>query len=151
MIAFITALYHNRLAEYEILKKDENGGDAHPVSILTVPLFHVYGFFMVIRAAALGETVVLMERFDFGKMVEAVERYKVTYLSVTPPLVVAMAKSELVGKFDLSSLQALGCGGAPLGKEVHERFREKFPHVEILQVHPIDLFVGNYSLFYFML
>ncbi|GFP82440.1 4-coumarate--coa ligase-like 9 [Phtheirospermum japonicum] len=55
-----------------------------------------------------------MEKFDFAKMLEAVERYRVTYIPVTPPLVVALAKT-------------LGCGGAPLGKEVAERFREKFP------------------------
>lgn len=73
-------------------------------------------------------------------LIPIVNRYKVTYMPVTPPLVVAMAKSDLVDGFDVSSLQALGCGGAPLGKEVSERFRQKFPHVEILQVHNMSLF-----------
>ncbi|XP_057767459.1 4-coumarate--CoA ligase-like 9 isoform X2 [Salvia miltiorrhiza] len=144
LIALVAGLYHNKLAEDEKLGEgeEENGGGA-AVSILTVPLFHVYGFFMLIRAAALGESVVLMERFDFVGMLEAVERYKVTYMPVTPPLVVAMAKSDLVDGFDLSSLQALGCGGAPLGKEVSERFRQKFPHVEILQGYGLTESTGG--------
>ncbi|KAG6421298.1 hypothetical protein SASPL_117848 [Salvia splendens] len=72
-----------------------------------------------------------------------VPMYKVTYMPVTPPLVVAMAKSDLVDRYDLSSLQALGCGGAPLGKEVSERFREKFPHVEILQGYGLTESTGG--------
>ncbi|KAK4414146.1 4-coumarate--CoA ligase-like 9 [Sesamum alatum] len=126
LIAVIAGFYHNKLATDE----EEN---THPVSLFTLPLFHVFGFFMLMRAASLGESVVLMEKFDFVKMLEAVERHRVTYIPVTPPLVVAMTKSDLVAKYDLSSLQVLGCGGAPLGKEVSGRFREKFPQVEILQ------------------
>ena len=78
--------------------------------------------------------MVLMEKFDFEGMLRAVERYKVTYMPVSPPLIVAFVKSELTKKYDLSSLLAVGCGGAPLGKEVAEKFREKFPQVEIFQV-----------------
>nr|GEV25623.1 putative ER lumen protein-retaining receptor C28H8.4 [Tanacetum cinerariifolium] len=44
---------------------------------------------------SLGETPVLMERFDFRDMLKAVERFKVTYMSVLPSLMVALAKSEM--------------------------------------------------------
>lgn len=81
----------------------------------------------------MAETLVLMARFDFEKMLAALEKYRITYMPVSPPLVVAMAKSELTEKYDLSSLEVLGCGGAPLGKEVAEHFRTRFPHVEIVQ------------------
>ncbi|PWA63011.1 AMP-dependent synthetase and ligase family protein [Artemisia annua] len=114
--------------------KDENhDDDVHPISLFPLPLFHVFGFFMLIRAFALGETLVLMERFDFEHMLKAVERFKVTYMPVSPPLVVAMAKSEVVMRYDLSSLRLIGCGGAPLGKEVAGRFKARFPDVEIVQ------------------
>lgn len=89
---------------------------------------------MLVRGVSLGESMVLMEKLDFEVMLRSVEKYRVTYMSVSPPLVVAMAKSELAGKYDLSSLQMLGCGGAPLGKEVAERFVARFPGVEIVQV-----------------
>jgi len=57
-------------------------------------------------------------------------------MPVSPPLIVAFVKSDLTEKYDLSSLRSLGCGGAPLGKEVADNFKEKFPHVEIVQVIP---------------
>ena len=68
---------------------------------------------MLIRSFALGDTPVLMERFDFEHMLKAVKRFKVTYMPVSPPLVVAMAKSEVVMRYDLSSLRwcAVGEGG----------------------------------------
>uniref|UniRef100_A0A251U148 Putative AMP-dependent synthetase and ligase family protein n=1 Tax=Helianthus annuus TaxID=4232 RepID=A0A251U148_HELAN len=105
----------------------------HPVSLFPLPLFHVFGFFMLIRATSLGETLVLMEKFDFNNMLKSVEKYKVTYMPVSPPLVVAMAKSDVVLKYDMSSLLLIGCGGAPLGKEVAKSFAVRFPHVEIVQ------------------
>lgn len=76
-----------------------------------------------------------MEKLDFVSMLRAIERYRVTRMPVSPPLIMAFVKSEIAGKYDLSSLRSLVCGGAPLGKEVAIRFRERFPHVELTQVN----------------
>ncbi|XP_027358454.1 4-coumarate--CoA ligase-like 9 [Abrus precatorius] len=127
-IALIGGFYHLKHMVDDGV--DEN---PHPVSLFTLPLFHVFGFFMLVRAIAIGETLVVMPRFDFEAMLKAVERYRITYMPVSPPLVVALAKSELVKKYDLSSLRLLGSGGAPLGKEVAEKFNARFPNVEIVQ------------------
>ncbi|RDX71078.1 4-coumarate--CoA ligase-like 9, partial [Mucuna pruriens] len=124
LIALIAGFYHLKLVM---------DGEPHPVSLFTLPLFHVFGFFMLVRAVALGETLIFMQRFDFQGMLRAVEKYKITYMPVSPPLVLALAKSDLVNKYDLSSLRFLGSGGAPLGKEVSEDFKAKFPNVEIGQ------------------
>ncbi|XP_068661327.1 4-coumarate--CoA ligase-like 9 [Aristolochia californica] len=108
-------------------------GEVPGVSLFTVPLFHVFGLFMCVRAVATEETVVLLEKFDFVSMLKAIETYKVTYMPVSPPLVVAMAKSPEVDKYDLSSLIGVGCGGAPLSKEVTEKFSRRFPNVMVAQ------------------
>lgn len=108
--------------------------DSPPVAFLTVPLFHVYGVTMLLRIIMLGETMVFLERLDFVSMLRAVERYRVTFMPVSPPLIVAMLNSDAVDRFDLSSLEVLGSGGAPLGKEVADRFTQKFPQIQIAQV-----------------
>ncbi|XP_040988845.1 4-coumarate--CoA ligase-like 9 [Juglans microcarpa x Juglans regia] len=113
--------------------QNQNQPQPQPVSMITLPLFHMFGFFMLVRAVTMAETLVLMGRFDFESMLRAVEKYRVTYMPVSPLLVVALAKSDFVNEYDLSSLQALGCGGAPLGKEVTEQFAAKFPNVAITQ------------------
>ncbi|KAG2301030.1 hypothetical protein Bca52824_029681 [Brassica carinata] len=107
--------------------------DYDRVGLFSLPLFHVFGFGMMIRAISLGEKLVLLQRFELEAMMKAVEKYKVTGMPVSPPLIVALVKSELTRKYDLSSLRSLGCGGAPLGKDIAERFKKKFPGVDIVQ------------------
>lgn len=47
--------------------------EQHPVLLFSLPLFHLFGFFPM-RAMTMGETPVLMERFDFERDVEVEER-----------------------------------------------------------------------------
>lgn len=53
---------------------------------------------------------------------------------MSPPLVVALAKSELVKKCDMSSLRNLGCDDTLLENKVSKNFRAKFPNMKIGQV-----------------
>ncbi|XP_078434219.1 AMP-dependent synthetase and ligase family protein [Wolffia australiana] len=113
----------------------DNDGEVAPshVSFFTVPIFHVFGLTMLLRVIAAGDTMVFLERLDFVSMLRAIEKHRVTGMPVSPPLIVAMLKSEVAERFDLSSLVKVGCGGAPLGKEVAERFAKRYPHVQIIQ------------------
>ena len=83
---------------------------------------------------ARNETVVIMEKYDLEKTIDAVEKYKVTNLAVAPPVVVAMSKKAVTEGRDLSSLETVASGGAPLGKELIEAFTAKFPGRVISQV-----------------
>ncbi|CAN4087954.1 unnamed protein product [Withania somnifera] len=141
LIALMASLYYNKYNNSA--NEGENTEVGQEISFMTLPLFHVFGFFMLIRLAGMGEATVMTERFDFEKMLAAVEKYRVTYMPVSPPLVVAMAKSDLALKYDLSSLKLLACGGAPLGKEVAERFKSRYPDVEILQGYGLTESTGG--------
>ncbi|KAI4341353.1 hypothetical protein MLD38_026085 [Melastoma candidum] len=112
--------------------------DTGKVVLLNLPMFHVYGMFMMFRAFAGGKTLVLwteVKKFDVVGMLRVVERYKVNVLPASPPVVVAMLKvrREEREKLDLKSLMTVGSGGAPLGKEISTGFQEKFPRVTLLQ------------------
>jgi acyl-coenzyme A synthetase/AMP-(fatty) acid ligase len=106
------------------------------VCLLTVPLFHVYGFTFLLKCVAMMETVVVMERFGLGKMLSVLERFRVSNLVVAPPVVVAMSKEGATERYDLSSLKNVTCGGAPLGKDNFDAFKAKFSQVSIIQVSP---------------
>lgn len=114
------------------------------VMLYTGPYFHMIGFFYSIKSVALNETVVVMERFDLRRMLMLVEKFKVTQLTVAPPVLVAMVKED-VGNNDLTSLEAVGCGGAPLGKDVCRAFTAKFPNVVVRQVfiQPLHLILQS--------
>lgn len=59
-----------------------------------------------------------MKKFDFVQMLEAVQKFKITSLTMVPPIVVALAKSPLTKKYDLSSVVEMGSGAAPLSGDV---------------------------------
>jgi acyl-CoA synthetase (AMP-forming)/AMP-acid ligase II len=67
----------------------------------------------------------MMEKFDFEKALQLVESYRITYMYIPPPIVLAFGKHPLVDKYDLTSLKALHSGAAPLTKELTEAVWQK--------------------------
>ncbi|TXG68430.1 hypothetical protein EZV62_003365 [Acer yangbiense] len=104
-----------------------------PVSLTTRPLAAVFGLTVMMRAVSQEETLVLLKTPELQKILEAVDKYKANYMPVSPSDVVALLKSDSTSKYDLSSLIFLCCSGTPLSKEVVEKFRYKFPNVQILK------------------
>lgn len=116
--------------------------------LLLAPMVHSLGFFFALKGLALGETTVVMNRAGFGDMLGAAERYKATLMTLAPPVVVAMSRSEEAGKYELGELKRVVCGGAPLSAEVAQRFMARFPHVQLQVViffPPIDKFNTSQS------
>jgi acyl-CoA synthetase (AMP-forming)/AMP-acid ligase II len=96
------------------------------VLVAVLPFFHIYGL-AVILAAGLrsGATLVTMPRFDLGQYLELSERYGATRAYVVPPIALALAKHPAVDEHDLSSLQMVFSGAAPLGPELQEACSER--------------------------
>ncbi|KAL5724768.1 hypothetical protein ACHQM5_007988 [Ranunculus cassubicifolius] len=114
------------------------------VVLLTVPYFHVYGFNFCLKSVAMGETVVVMERFELGRMMKALEEYRVTHLAVAPPVVVAMLKSDCMKEgYDLRYLENVVCSGAPLKKEAIHKFKKRFSNVVVSQAYGLTETTGG--------
>ncbi|KAB1203584.1 4-coumarate--CoA ligase-like 5 [Morella rubra] len=104
--------------------------------ICTVPMFHIYGLAVfALSLLASGTTVVILSKYEMHDMLSAIAKYRVTYLPLVPPILVALVNNaeQIRSNYDLSSLQCVLSGGAPLGKEVIEGFVERYPAVTVLQ------------------
>ncbi|XP_057820944.2 probable CoA ligase CCL5 [Cryptomeria japonica] len=102
--------------------------------LCTVPMFHIYGLAaFACGLVASGSTIVVLSKFELGEMLGAIEKYRVTYLPLVPPILLALTKTEVARKYDLTSLHSVLCGGAPLSKESTEEFISKFPSITIMQ------------------
>ncbi|KAL7272805.1 hypothetical protein RUND412_004367 [Rhizina undulata] len=87
--------------------------------IAFLPFFHIYGLSCIMHHAMFkGLTTVIMSRFDLPKFCEHVQDFKITYAYVVPPVILLLAKSPVVDKYDLSSLRMLNSGAAPLTREL---------------------------------
>ncbi|KAK5189209.1 hypothetical protein LTR92_010841 [Exophiala xenobiotica] len=84
-----------------------------------LPLYHAYGqTYYVAGAFNRAVPVYVMPKFDFEKMLEYTQRFRITDLTLVPPIAVLLAKHPAVEKYDLSSVENVGCGAAPLGRDV---------------------------------
>src|ERR1700737_3969767 len=81
-----------------------------------LPFFHIYGMVVIMNLSLhVGATVVTMPRFDLEQFLQTMQKYRITYANVVPPIVLALAKHPLVDNYDLSRLRTLFSGAAPLG------------------------------------
>jgi acyl-CoA synthetase (AMP-forming)/AMP-acid ligase II len=94
--------------------------------IAVLPFFHIYGL-VVLMAAALsrGSTLVTMPRFDLEQFLGLLQDQRITQAYVAPPIVLALAKHPLVDKYDLSSLQSVFSGAAPLDASLERACNER--------------------------
>ena len=90
-----------------------------------LPMYHAMAQTnFVVHVPLIAAKLYVMPKFDFVKMLDAIQRYRITYFLVVPPIIVAMAKHPDVrrGKWDLSSIRQVTTGAAPLGKEASREF-----------------------------
>ncbi|KAH8691350.1 putative 4-coumarate-CoA ligase [Talaromyces proteolyticus] len=95
-----------------------------------LPMYHALAQNIFIAAALnRGVPVYIMPQFDFLKMLEYTEKFRITDYILVPPVVVALAKHPAAksGKYDLSSVELIGSGAAPLGRDVCEEAEALWP------------------------
>ncbi|CZR58540.1 related to 4-coumarate--CoA ligase [Phialocephala subalpina] len=98
------------------------------VWLCPLPLYHAMAQTIYIAGSVKRKIpVYIMKKFDFVQWLEAIQKYRVTGLPMVPPLVVALAKSPLTKKYDLSSVKEIGSGAAPLSGEVIEECEALWP------------------------
>ncbi|GFS46106.1 OPC-8:0 CoA ligase1 [Actinidia rufa] len=111
----------------------EASSSQNDVFLCFIPMFHIYGLnFYALGLFCSGVTTVVMQRFDFQGMLDAIQTHRVNNIAAVPPVILGLVKYNKSG-YDLSSLRRVGSGAAPLSKEVADGFRKKFPWVELRQ------------------
>jgi fatty-acyl-CoA synthase len=99
-----------------------NGMTVDSVGLSTLPLFHVTGMEHSMNAPIFaGATTVLMTRWERELAVELIERYQITHWTNISTMVVDLLSNPEIEDHDLSSLQLVGGGGAPLPEAVGEK------------------------------
>ena len=93
--------------------------EAGQAGLAVLPFFHIFGMQAAMNAwLAGGLAVVTLPRFDMARALGLIAEHRIAHLYVVPPIVLGFAKSPLVEEHDLTSLQRIVCGAAPLGAEL---------------------------------
>ncbi|GAB2831608.1 AMP-binding protein [Actinocorallia aurea] len=95
---------------------------ARPQTILVLaPMYHANGFATLFGLLA-GDRLVLLERFDAARAVDAIERHRVTTFTATPTMLQRVADLPGVDGRDLSSLDWILQGAAPMPPSLARRW-----------------------------
>jgi len=87
--------------------------------VAVLPFYHIYGMGVIMNyALSKGASIVILPRFDLETFLKALQDYGVTFAHVVPPILLAIAKHPIVDQFDLSKLDVINSGAAPLGPEL---------------------------------
>ncbi|MQA98811.1 MAG: AMP-binding protein [Actinobacteria bacterium] len=112
-------LTHHNLVSNIMQCEPPHATGENDVIIGVLPFFHIYGMTVIMNIALRrGATVVTMPRFDLGDFLRILQDYKVSRAYLVPPIILALAKQPVVEQFDLSSLDIIMSGAAPLSGDL---------------------------------
>jgi acyl-CoA synthetase (AMP-forming)/AMP-acid ligase II len=81
-----------------------------------LPYFHIYGMTVLMNLyLAKGGVQVTMPRFEMEAALGLIEAHRIEHLFVAPPVILALARHPKVADYDLTSLDFVLSGAAPLG------------------------------------
>ncbi|XP_078349213.1 putative 4-coumarate--CoA ligase 1 [Oculina patagonica] len=126
--------HHNIVSQLCMITHDRFR--SHPLRGTTLgllPFFHIFG--MVVGMAQYlqrGGKVVCMQQFDGEHMLKLIQDFKIHCLYLVPPIITFLAKHPPVKNYDLTSIDTIISGAAPLGEELTHAVRENLPFVVAL-------------------
>lgn len=68
----------------------------------------------------MGRTVIVVNKFDFELHLNSITKYEITQFAVVPPVLQMYAKSPLIDKYDLSHIEGILVGGAPVSESLRK-------------------------------
>jgi 4-coumarate--CoA ligase len=93
-----------------------------------IPMYHSYGMILwILRVNLTTNTHIMLPKWDLELALQSIQKYKITYLPLVPPLVRQLAQSELTEKYDLTSVTGAGSGAAYLPPDVAYQLAKKLP------------------------
>jgi acyl-CoA synthetase (AMP-forming)/AMP-acid ligase II len=108
----------------------------HHRLLIAAPLFHMNGLGTLKFALAAGATVVLLPQFETRRYIEAIERFRSTWLTAVPPMLAMMFREKaLLEATDLSSVTAIRMGSAPVSERLRTQIKDVFPNARVLNVY----------------
>jgi len=125
-------LRHDGFVSYVLDNVDPAAPELEERNLLTVPLYHVAGIQAMMAAIYGGRTLVLMRQFEVNEWMETVQREHATRVMLVPTMLKNIIDSPDFTKYDLSSLQVITYGAAPMPFEVISKAMKVLPKVRFI-------------------
>jgi acyl-CoA synthetase (AMP-forming)/AMP-acid ligase II len=104
--------------------------------LIAAPLYHMNALALAKLACAAHATIVLLPQFSARAYIEATGRYRCTWLTAVPPMIAMMLReSDLIARTDLSSVEFIRMGSAPVSHSLMEAIRHALPQASVTNAY----------------
>jgi len=105
------------------------------VTLATSPMFHLSGLYatIVLQLALGGKLVIRSGRFDEAEVIRLMAKERVTAFAALGSMGPRIARHPEHAKHDLSCVENVGFGGAPVSPAVQDLLRRAFPNASAAQ------------------
>jgi acyl-CoA synthetase (AMP-forming)/AMP-acid ligase II len=120
-------LAHADLINYATAVAEVADGDDRGSILVAVPMHHIAGLSALTTAIWTGRRVVPMRQFDPGEWLRLVETERITHAFLVPTMLKRVLDHGALATVDLSSLEVLSYGAAPMPMRTIRRAIDAFP------------------------
>ncbi len=120
-------LTHDSFASYILSTVTPADPDMTETNLVTVPYYHIAGLQAALTAVYAGRTQVIMRQFEPVEWMTLVQEYGANRAMLVPTMLKQLLDHPRFGDFDLSSLNVITYGAAPMPLEVIRQAIGKFP------------------------
>ena len=120
-------LTHQSFSSYLLANVTPPDPDVEERNLLSVPLYHIAGMQTVMAAVYGGRTLIVMRQFEPLQWMELVQSERANRAMLVPTMLKQTMDHPQFQGFDLSSLEVITYGAAPMPLEVIKRAIHEFP------------------------
>jgi acyl-CoA synthetase (AMP-forming)/AMP-acid ligase II len=104
--------------------------------LVAAPLYHMNALALAKLACAAHATIVLLPQFTARAYIQAIGRYRCTWLTAVPPMIAMMLREhDLLARTDLSSVEFIRMGSAPVSHSLMEAIRHALPQASVTNAY----------------
>ncbi len=104
--------------------------------LIAAPLYHMNALALSKLACAAHATIVLLPQFNARAYIEAIGRYRCTWLTAVPPMIAMMLREkDLLAAADLSSVEFIRMGSAPVSQSLMQAIHTALPKASVTNAY----------------
>jgi long-chain acyl-CoA synthetase len=104
--------------------------------LIAAPLYHMNALALSILACMAHATIILLPQFTARAYIEAIEKYRATWLTAVPPMIAMMLREhDLLASTDLSSVEFVRMGSAPVSASLMQSLHRLLPKAAVTNAY----------------
>ena len=109
---------------------------SHHRYLIAAPLYHMNALALAGLVAVAHATIVLLPQFTAPEYIAAIERHRCTFLTAVPPMIAMMLRERaLMAATDLSSVQSVRMGSAPVSEALMAALAGALPNATVTNAY----------------